>query len=104
MDEEIMEEITDDSEEEIPEFYFSNPDPYYELPHDQRKHSAAYFGEDGHLHVRNPSAYWLPELTVRKEIGNTVYVVTGSYDGTESLDKKLLRIMEQSAENDGGSQ
>ena len=31
------------------------------------------------------------------EIGGTEYTVTGSYDGTEPLDKKLMRIMEQNA-------
>ncbi|MFR1991270.1 MAG: hypothetical protein ACLS3C_14865 [Oscillospiraceae bacterium] len=28
-----------------------------------------------------------------KEIGGTVYTVTGSYDGVETLDKKMERIM-----------
>ena len=31
------------------------------------------------------------------EIGGTEYTVTGSYDGEETLDKKLKRIMEQNA-------
>ena len=30
-----------------------------------------------------------------KEIGGTVYTVTGSYDGIELLDRKLERVMEQ---------
>ena len=33
------------------------------------------------------------------EIGGTEYTVTGSYDGEETLDKKLKRIMEQNASN-----
>jgi hypothetical protein len=31
--------------------------------------------------------------------GGTEYTVTGSYEGTEPLDKKLKRIMEQNAAN-----
>ena len=31
------------------------------------------------------------------EIGGTEYTVTGSYDGEETLDKKLKRIMGQNA-------
>ena len=34
------------------------------------------------------------------EIGGTEYTVTGSYDGEETLDKKLKRIMEQNAADD----
>ena len=29
----------------------------------------------------------------QKEIGGTVYTVTGSYDGVETLDRKMERIM-----------
>ena len=74
------------------EFYFSNPDPYLKpqpLPPDHPRHNC-YFNEDGHLCVKNPSAFWLPEFTLQKEIGGTV---TGSYDGTETLDRKMERIM-----------
>ena len=34
------------------------------------------------------------------EYGGTEYTVTGSYEGTETLDKKLKRIMEQNAADD----
>ena len=74
------------------EFYFSNPDPYLKpqpLPPDHPRHNC-YFNEDGHLCVKNLSAFWLPEFTLQKEIGGTV---TGSYDGTETLDRKMERIM-----------
>ena len=77
------------------EYFFSNPDPYFKptpLPPDKTKRSF-WFDEDGHIRVKNPSAFWLPELTLQKEIGGTVYSVTGSYDGTETLDKKMERIM-----------
>ena len=50
------------------------------------------FDEAGCIHVRNLSAYWIPELTVTEEIGGTVYTVTGSYEGTESFVRRLERI------------
>ena len=77
------------------EYYFSNPDPYLKpqpLPPDHPRHNC-YFNEDGHLCVKNLSAFWLPEFTLQKEIGGTVYTVTGSYDGVETLDKKMERVM-----------
>jgi len=57
-----------------------------------------YYNAEGHLCVRNLSAYWLPELTLQRKIGGTVYTVTGSYEGTEPLDRKLRRIMEKNME------
>ena len=55
--------------------------------------------KNGHIYVKNYSAYWIPELTLQREIGGTVYTVTGSYSGCEMLDQKLLRVMVQNAEN-----
>ena len=81
--------------DEPAEYYFSNPDPYLKpqpLPPNHPRHNC-YFNEDGHLCVKNLSAFWLPEFTLQKEIGGTVYTVTGSYDGVETLDRKMERIM-----------
>ena len=50
------------------------------------------FDEAGRIHVRNLSAYWIPELTVTEEIGGTVYTVIGSYEGTENFIRRLERI------------
>ena len=83
--------------EEIPTYYFSNPDPYFErepLPADHDNHEKRR-DESGALHVQNFSANELPEIALTKEISGTVYTVTGSYDGIELLDKKLERIMER---------
>ena len=82
---------------EIPTYHFSNPDPYAErdlLPLDHEDHNTR-VGEDGDIRVRNVSAYFLPEIKLLKEIGGTVYSVTGGYDGMAPLDRKLERIMEQ---------
>ena len=59
--------------------------------------------KNGHIHVKNLSAYWIPKLTLQREIGGTVYTVSGSYSGSNMLDKKLLRVMVQNAENMGDS-
>ncbi len=82
-------------EDLIPELYFCNPDPYAkrEKRPDSSPHRNFRFDENGNIIVRNPSAYWIPELTVTEEIDGTIYTVTGSYDGTEALDRKLARIM-----------
>ena len=49
--------------------------------------------KDGHIRVKNLSAFWLPELTLQKEIGGTIYSVTGTYDGIGMLDMKMERIV-----------
>ena len=49
----------------------------------------------GNIVVKNPSAFWLPDVKIVEEHGGTEYTVTGSYEGTETLDRKLGRIMEQ---------
>ena len=91
--EEIRQREASDHDEPT-EYFFSNLDPYFKpapLPPDHHKH-IFWFGEDGQIHVKNLSAYWIPELTVTEEIGGTIYTVTGSYEGTESFVRKLERI------------
>ena len=104
-DEELKEILADDdfddSEEygEIHSFVFSNPDPYAKVeprPDDAPKREFS-FDKKGNIVVKNPSAFWLPKVEIVDEIGGTEYTVTGSYDGEETLDKKLKRIMEQNA-------
>ena len=105
---EELAEIEDDEDYEetddggsISEIYFINPDPYAKAkprPADAPKHDVS-FDEKGNIVVKNPSAFWLPELTIREQNAGTEYTVTGSYDGTETLDKKLSRIMEQNLSN-----
>ena len=107
-DEELKEILADDdfddSEEygEIHSFVFSNPDPYAKVeprPDDAHKREFT-FDEKGNIVVKNLSAFWLPEVKIVDEQGGTEYTVTGSYEGTETLDKKLHRIMEQNAADD----
>lgn len=97
MDMELLEEIEAWEREEHPkstEYYFSCADPYLKpapLPPGHAKHNF-WFDEEGSIHVKNISAYWIPELTIKEEIGNTLYTVTGSYEGTDHFVRKLERI------------
>ena len=76
-----------DGQDTPEEYHFSNPGPT--APPKRNFWS----DECGHIRVKNLSAFWLPEFTLQKEIGGTVYTVTGSYDGTEPLNRKMERIM-----------
>ena len=85
----------DDGDESIPELYFSRPDPYakHEPRQDDQRRRNYRIDEKGRIVVRNPSAWWIPEMRIMEEIDGTIYTVTGSYEGTEKLDQKLSRIM-----------
>ena len=90
---------------EVRSFYFSNSDPYAKVkprPDDAPKREFS-FDDKGNIVVKNPSAYWLPDIKIVDEHGGTEYTVTGSYEGTETLDRKLRRIMEQNAADDKSS-
>ena len=56
--------------------------------------------ENGNTYAKNISAYWLPDLKLQKVIGGTVYSISGSYDGIETLDRKLSRILTQHGTGD----
>ena len=64
----------------------------------QNKHYT--LNEHGQITVRNLSAFWLPELTVRDVIHSTTYIVTGSYEGREPFTRKLERIMSREFTSD----
>ena len=81
-------------EDDLPCPHLSDPDPY--LKHEplapDRIPREIRFDDNGNLHTKNISAFWIPELTVTQEISGTVYTVTCSYEGTESFLRKLERI------------
>ncbi|MBR0040817.1 MAG: hypothetical protein IJP64_05505 [Oscillospiraceae bacterium] len=96
--EDLREDFEDDEETDgscIPVLYFHNPDPYAKrtsLPDDHPRRNYR-IDEDGHIVVKNLSAWWIPEMKLIEEIDGTIYTVTGSYEGAEHLDQKLFRIM-----------
>ena len=72
-DEELGEIFADDDFDngedggEIRSFYFSNPDPYAKVeprPDDAPKREFS-FDDKGNIVVKNPSAYWLPDIKNR---------------------------------------
>ena len=71
------------------------PDPYLkrEPLSDEQRRSEVVIDENGVRHVKNESAYWIPEITISEKIGNTIYTVTGTYEGETSFVRKLERIM-----------
>ena len=102
MEDEDFDAGADDEAAPIPEYHFTNPDPYFKIkprPDDAPKRDIS-FDDKGNIVVKNPSAFWLPQVTIVDEVGGTEYTVTGSYDGSETLDKKLKRIMRHQAAND----
>jgi len=102
LDDLFAEENCQAEEKPVTEYYFYNPDSYAKVeprPDDAPGHDIS-FDENGNIVVKNPSAFWLPDVTIVDEISGTEYTVTGSYEGTETLGKKLQRIMEQNAADD----
>ena len=80
-DEELDEIFADDDfdngeeDAEIRSFYFSNPDPYAKVkprPDDAPKREFS-FDEKGSIVVKNPSAFWLPDVKIVEEHGGTEY-------------------------------
>ena len=51
--------------------------------------------KNGHIVVKNPLAYELPNREVVIKSGRTLYRFTGSYDGQRALPSKVLRLMDQ---------
>ena len=95
------EDDEDDGDDEIPELYFCNTDPFSKRPalppdHPRRNYR---IDEEGRIVVRNLSAWWIPEMKIMEEIDGTLYTVTGSYEGTEMLSSKLTRIMLHNSED-----
>ena len=82
---------TDETTETTPHMI----DPYVkrEPLSDEQRQSAVVIDESGVRHVKNESAYWIPEITISEKIGNTIYTVTGTYEGETSFVRKLERIM-----------
>ena len=52
-----------------------------------------HFDADGILHVRNSTLNWIPEIAFEEEVRGTTYTVTGSYEGGETLDAKVERLL-----------
>ena len=76
----------------LPEAENAAPEYRFSQQSEKQRCGNYWFDENGRIHVKNLSAYWIPQLTITEEISGTVYTVTGSFEGTESLIRKLERI------------
>ena len=99
--------LTVPEDDEVSCCYFSASDPY--LKHEPLDPNKVVrdisFDDDGNIHIKNISAFWIPELTVTEEISGTIYTVTGSYEGEDSFIRKLERITSRKFTNQlGGHQ
>ena len=102
-----LKSLTVPEDDDVPCYYFSNPDPYLKcepLP-DGKPRRNIRFDENGNIVVKSISAYWIPGLTVTEEISGTIYTVTGNYEGEDSFVRKLERITSRNFTNQlGGHQ
>ena len=57
--------------------------------------------EDGRIKAKNIFAYWLDEIVIEGKIHGTIYIVDGTYEGSENLPKKLQRILVEQEKSDG---
>ena len=76
----------------LPEAENAAPEYRFSQQSEKQRRANYWFGEDGRIYVKNLSAYWIPQLTITEEISGTVYTVTGSFEGTGNLLRKLERI------------
>ena len=60
---------------------------------EENRTGRVHFDADGILHVRNSTLNWTPEIAFEEEVRGTTYTVTGSYEGGETLDAKVERLL-----------
>lgn len=79
-------------------------DPYFKIERTSElpKRSSVYRDENGNLHCGNISAYQIPSISLTEEISGTVYTVTGSFEGSQSILRKLERITAQNFSTEMG--
>ena len=79
-------------------------DPYLKIERtsESPKRSSVYRDENGNLHCRNISAYQIPSISLTEEISGTVYTVTGSFEGSQNMLRKLERITAQNFSTEMG--
>ena len=66
--------------EKVPEYYFSNPDPYAKIEprSDDAQKRDIKFDENGNIVVKNLSVFWLPEVTIVDEVGGAELSAPGT--------------------------
>ena len=59
----------------------------------ENRYSRIRFDVDGTLHVQNSTSNWIPEITFEEEVRGTTNTVSGIYEGCETLDAKVARLL-----------
>lgn len=79
-------------------------DPYLKIQRTSEtlKRSSVYRDENGNLHCWNISAYQIPSISLTEEISGTVYTVTGRFEGSQNMLRKLERITAQNFSTEMG--
>lgn len=60
---------------------------------EEKRAGRVHFDADGTLHVQNITGNWIPEIAFEEEVRGTTYSVVGSYEGGETLDAKVERLL-----------
>ena len=55
---------------------------------------------NGHIVVKNPLAWEMPDMKVTLKSGKTTYRFSGKYDGKHTIHAKTLRLMEKDDNDD----
>ncbi len=90
--EEWLSQIEQASEDDCPKIPELNPYAKCVRSTEIQRTESAQMDADGNIHADNISAYWIPQLTLQREIGGTVYTVTGFYEGKTDFVRKLERM------------
>ena len=79
-------------------------DPYLKIERtsESPERSSVYRDENGNLHSWNISAYQIPSISLTEEISGTIYTVTGSFEGSQNMLRKLERITAQNFSTEMG--
>ena len=95
---EIISAMAEADDETAAEYRFPDLDPYAKAEPllGDRRHNF-WFGEDSRIRVTNLSAFWLPELALKKEIGGTLYIVesVSAEKAVPVIENKLKRLILQ---------
>ena len=81
------------SDDDCPTLAESNPYAKCMRSPEIQPSATAQIDASGNIHAGNISAYWIPQITLQREISGTVYTVTGYYEGKTDFLCKLERMM-----------
>ena len=83
----------------------SEPDPYTKCVRSPeiQKSAAAKMDANGNIHAGNISAYWIPQITLQREIGDSLYrhrILRRKTDFLRKLERMTVDRMRRAMEDD----